>query len=189
MPNLIYTRDIPHSDHNPSNDQGPMEVNTNSIDTLIAADHFSFNDNKGGRHKQVTLTNEAAPGFGEGNGVLYANLFQGQSWPFWQNGLGSTLIVGPTTPTANNGTVFLSGGIVIKWGTVSPVVNQTLTGVTFAPAFPTACFVVLVTEKRTASPNGVDQVYVNAKTAGNFAYYSTTNGVGFASFDWIAIGN
>jgi len=50
MPNFIYTKDIPDAANNPSNDQAPMEVNTNSIFDLIRVDHHGFNDNLGGYH-------------------------------------------------------------------------------------------------------------------------------------------
>lgn len=52
-----YTRDIPFQDDNPSDDQPNIEENTNSIDSLIAEDHYSFNISNpgGGLHKQLRL--------------------------------------------------------------------------------------------------------------------------------------
>ena len=63
MATYDYTRDIPATDDNPSDDQPDMKVNTNSIDSLIGEDHYSFgqqtpnNDSANGFHKQVRLPN------------------------------------------------------------------------------------------------------------------------------------
>src|SRR5258708_5109133 len=74
MPNFTYNRDIPDAPNNPSNDQQPMKVNTNSTDHLINEDHYSFNDNKGGLHKRVRLVDLLAipGGLASGIGTLYA---------------------------------------------------------------------------------------------------------------------
>ncbi len=52
MPLFTYERDIPDAPNNPSADQPDMKINTNSIDSLIGVDHYSFNQNLGGLHKQ-----------------------------------------------------------------------------------------------------------------------------------------
>jgi hypothetical protein len=57
MVNFPYTRDIPATNNDPSDDQPNMAVNTNSTDSLIAQDHFSFGVSNGGLHKQCTLGN------------------------------------------------------------------------------------------------------------------------------------
>ncbi len=58
---ITYTRDIPDAPNNPSVDQGPMKINTNSIDTIIAVDHYTFADVPSGTHKQVTLSGKNVP--------------------------------------------------------------------------------------------------------------------------------
>jgi len=62
MPNFIYTTNIPAAPHNPSADQPIMQVNANSINSIIGVDHYSFNSVDGGYHKQVNLVNEANQG-------------------------------------------------------------------------------------------------------------------------------
>lgn len=119
MPHLSYERDVPDAPNNPSVDQPDMKLNTNSNDSIWTADHFGFNDNKGGRHQQLTLTNRTAPGIAEGDGALYANLIDGQSWPIWQNALGSTTMVSSATNASINGFASLPGGLMIQWGTVA----------------------------------------------------------------------
>lgn len=59
---IAYTRNIPNAPNNPSADQPPMRVNTNSIDTIIAVDHYSFDDSPSGTHKQVTISDKNAAG-------------------------------------------------------------------------------------------------------------------------------
>ena len=59
---ITYTRDIPDAPNNPSVDQGPMKTNTNSIDTLVAVDHYTFADIPSGTHKQVTISGKNAAG-------------------------------------------------------------------------------------------------------------------------------
>jgi hypothetical protein len=189
MPNNFdYNLGIPNPPNNPSNDVPLMQINTNSISSLISVDHVGFKTNGSGIHRQVTLLNEAAPGLGDGNGVFYANSLNGNSWPIWQNALGSFALMSQASSAVANGFVSLPSGILMQWGTISPVVGQTLTAVNFNIPFPTACFIVLVTEKRTGTPNNVDTVYINAKSQLSFSYYSTSNG-GFVSFDWLSIGN
>lgn len=55
MTNYTYKRDIPDGPNNPSVDQPNMKINTNSIDSIIAEDHYSFGVNDGGLHKQVRM--------------------------------------------------------------------------------------------------------------------------------------
>lgn len=57
MVNFPYTRDIPATNNDPSDDQPDMAINTNSTDSLIAQDHFSFGVSNGGLHKQCTIGN------------------------------------------------------------------------------------------------------------------------------------
>ena len=114
---FTYTTDIPDGPNNPSNDQPDMKINTNSIDSIIAVDHVGFNTPKGGFHKQVKFTaNQAAPGFGTGVGDIYANTASGNSWPFWENALGSFQLAGNQT-ASSNGRVVIPGGIILQWGT------------------------------------------------------------------------
>jgi len=61
MPLISYTRDIPDAPSDPSVDQPIMKINTNSTDDIINVDHYSFNQNEGGDHKQVTFANKNVP--------------------------------------------------------------------------------------------------------------------------------
>jgi hypothetical protein len=118
MPNnFTYNAGVPASPNNPSADQPEMLLNTISIGSLLAVDHFSFNTNGGGIHKQVRLLNQTAPGLGDGNGVLYANLSGGQSRPFWQDAITSypiALITTTGTSIVQDGYITI-GGLILQW--------------------------------------------------------------------------
>lgn len=122
MPNnFTYNLNIPNPPNNPQTDVPLMQVNTNSLSSLISIDHIGFNTNNSGIHKQVTLRNKTAPGLGDGQGVLYANLQGGQSWPFWQNALGSTQLISQfaqavTVASSSGWVTSLPGGLKVSAG-------------------------------------------------------------------------
>ncbi len=62
MPFVTYINAIPATNNNPSVDQPDMATNTDAVDTIIAVDHISFNDNQGGLHQQVTFNNKNTQG-------------------------------------------------------------------------------------------------------------------------------
>lgn len=183
---FTYNRDIPDAPNNPSNDQPLMKVNTNSADDLLAVDHFSFNVAKGGTHKQVTLTNEAAPGIGSSDGVLYSN----GNFPAWQNGAGQTSFFAGFPSATSNGYAFLQGGVIIQWG-VFTITGQTNTVlfITSNINFPNNCWNVQATLIPAAPPTGNAQtISINSISSSGFiANYS--GGSAYGSFYWFAIGN
>lgn len=74
MPLISYTRSIPDAPNDPSVDQPSMKINTNSTDDILNVDHYSFNQNEGGNHKQVTFANKNVPGAQtDPVSVLYTN--------------------------------------------------------------------------------------------------------------------
>ncbi len=192
---FAYNRDIPDAPNNPSVDQPDMFANTNAIDDIIAVDHYSFNTPTGGIHKQVTLINEAAPGLGDGNGVLYANLVSSQSWPFWQNALGSVQLIGGIPVSGNNGYVYLPGGLILQWGQVTSTIGnafQTLTFSTNNIAFPNNCFSVFTQPYGSGSiPGSQATVDVRKSTINklSFQWVYITNSGDYTGFYWAAIGN
>ena len=186
MPLIAYTDNIPVAGNNPSVDQPSMTINTNAIDTIIGIDHFSFNNNSGGSHKQVTLTNESAPGLGDGNGVLYANLQNSQSWPFWQNALGSFQMMGAQSIVAK-GYATLPGGLIIQWGPLSGMVSGT-NNASFGIAFPTTVFAILLQPIRISTSNA-DTLYVKtgSVTLSTFQIVNTSSSIPTGYF--FAVGN
>jgi len=190
MPNFQFTRDTPFATHNPSSDQPIMQTNTNSEDSIWTVDHFGFNDNNGGLHKQVHLKNEAAPGLGGLDGVFYANLANGQSWPFWQNALGSFQMIGRNVIGANGYITLPSptpNPIIIQWGSTTAVQNSSTTAVSFPLVFPTAVFTV-VTSIVTDDNSTIRFSLLNNASSSGFTT-TQTNTSHFTRLYWLAIGN
>lgn len=150
MPNFTYTTNIPAASHNPSADQPIMQTNTNSIDSLIQVDHYSFNDNNGGYHKQVNLVNEANPGTPAGVGsVLFG---KSNEWHFQNASLGVNSIQMTNSAAfpvaAAQGRSFLPGGIVIEWGNGTTGVGTGVLTQNFISAY-TTIFCALATAAST----------------------------------------
>lgn len=183
---INYNLGIPASGNNPSSDQPLMQTNTNSIDTLLQVDHFSFKFAPSGTHKQVTLTNQSAPGIGSGSGVLYCNTVSAASQPFWQNAAGSKQISTFTgTPSVGaNGTSFLPGGAIIQWGSSASTGN-----VSFPSSFPNNVFSVVLTSNVSGATSGALTIYTNSITTSGFKIFVTGSTAGYTPFYWMAIGN
>jgi hypothetical protein len=135
-----YNSNVPNPPSSPKVDVPLMQRNTISISNLILEDHFGFNNNAGGFHKQVHLNNQSAPGLNgpdsNSDSVLFSNLANGDSWPFWQNTAGIFQILGDVTagnsalfatnsnyqtlstpkPSVTGGFTSLPGGIILQYG-------------------------------------------------------------------------
>jgi hypothetical protein len=120
MPNFIYTNNIPAASHNPSADQPIMQVNTNSINSIIGIDHYSFNDpnNLSGYHKVIDLVNQTViPTLPSGVGAM---IYAGQGELIFNNAnipTGTFLTQSKAPPVAAaRGSSFLPGLTVMQWG-------------------------------------------------------------------------
>jgi len=198
MPNLTYTENLPNPPNLPSQDVGNMNTNTTSVNRIFVSatnptlDNVGFNNADGGFHRQVSMKNQAAdPGLQAQHGVLFAVANGGISWPFLQNALGVFQLAGSASANnpdmAQEGYSFLPGGILIQWG-------RELTGggigtVTYATnnvAFPTTCFVVLVTPITTGG-SGLNPIgtFGLLNTSFSWSWAASVINVGFS---WVAIG-
>lgn len=205
MPNNFdYNRDVPDGPNNPSDDQPDMKINTNSIDDLLAVNHISFETDGGGIHKfvQIPIPDPVqSPGVGDGDGVLFGlPLTVGSDtflWPAWQNkqfaggapgGASTFLFTGVTTATAN-GSTFVTGGIEIKWGSVTPAANGSGDGtITFSAAFRNNCFSVMLTPLLATTTIGFSVCLKTISTSG-CTYKITPIPSALTAMYYIAIGN
>lgn len=116
-----FTNSIPAASNLPSQDQPLMLGNNQYLQSFGSRDHqFTTSTANGndGIHKQVTLGNEAAPGFSGGNSVVYANTDGSNSQLFFQNAAISAQLTTfkSTVPTnAKKGISCLPGKMVIIW--------------------------------------------------------------------------
>ena len=142
-----YTRNRPASQNNPSNDQGDMRTNTNSTDSLLAEDHYSFGVPNGGLHKQTRIIDGLAipAGLASGMGTLYTKLATSTS-PSTESSLfytpgattneyqltrtitASFALFGENTNNYNSsgvgktgGWTFLPGGLLFQYGLITTV--------------------------------------------------------------------
>ena len=198
MPNYTYITNIPASSNNPSADQPNMQINTNSIDSLITEDHYGFNAaglNFSGYHKKVSLVDNPGPfptpaGVGS---VLYSGatnnlVFTNASLA----GAGVQLTVGAKPPiAAANGSTFLPGGLLLQWGTgvtlaAPPASIGTLTQsftYAFSTVYSASAIVLVAGSQKTAS--------LSALTNTNITIRVTTSGGTQAPNEtvyWMAIG-
>lgn len=143
-----YNSGVPNPPNSPKVDVPIMKTNALAISNLISNDHFGFNNNAGGYHQQVHLKNEAAPGGlgANADSVLYANLANANSWPFWQNALGSIQLGGRNSIGAN-GYITLpsraSQPLISQWGSFNPNAS---TAVSFPLTFPNNVYAVFMTQ-------------------------------------------
>lgn len=207
MPNFNYFLNIPAAANNPSVDQPNMETNTNSINSIIGIDHFSFGSPNGsdGTHQQVNL--RVSPGV---NGALPA----GTAGPGWntlftsnvtatstneiflsRGGTAAIELTGPGAPlAATNGRSFFAGGIRFEWGivTLTAGVPHDTANVFFVPAFTTTCFNIQATLIANGSGQ-LDQVAIlSVFPIDNTVFKYVFNGVNsshYPMFYWTAIGD
>ena len=187
---FTYNLNIPAANNNPSADQPNMKTNTNSINSIMNVDHFTFSAGNAGRHKQVTLTNESAPGLTGGNGVLFANLANGNSFPFWQNSAGTFPLFGQNS-VSSSGYTTLPGGVILQWGTNSINSSGSSTPVSFPLAFPNAAFsVTFAAVNNQGNSPSANNIYVKSGTLAptGFTASNSSSGGTIAIF-WMAVGN
>lgn len=93
----------------------------------------------------------------------------------------------PATQTGGNdstGTVTFPNGLIMKWGRTNRTGDTTT--VTFASAFPNACFQITANSGRSSGFNGDFDCCVHTPTAASFKIYHGDSNSG--PFHWLAIG-
>jgi len=200
MPFNAFTEGVPNPPNFPAIDVNTMLQNNNSINRIFSnaasptLDNIGFNDNDGGFHNQVSMPDQAAdPGLQGMDGVLFCRDVNGRSWPFWQNGIGSTFqLLGNsganTINAAANGYTTLAGGIILQWGTrvndatAAPTIN-------FPIAFPTNCF--MVTTSIITNNSAAQAMTGNPFNVGltSFQFRNSTTAAINLGIYYVAIGN
>jgi len=192
--NVGYTTNIPNPPNFPSQDVANMQINTNSISTLLQVDHFGFGNNQGGSHARVQLAEVlgSSPPVGLLNGyeTIYSQIINANGEIFFTRGSSGTGIqlTGPGTPVVSaSGYTFLPGGILMQWGT-----NTCASGTTITFPVPFKVATTPFSIQCTIFQNTTNRhfVYARSSTNANFVTTQLDNG-GVAetnTFSWIAIG-
>lgn len=78
MPFFIFSTNKPAANNDPSVDQPDMLQNNVSTNGIINVDHYTFNDNNGGLHKQTQIVDQVniPPGLLPGQSTLYSKFVQ-----------------------------------------------------------------------------------------------------------------
>lgn len=202
MPLYNYNINIPLATNNPSADQPLMQINTNSINSLISIDHIGFNAPNGGNHKQVHLFEQVGvPATLALFDTIYAQSVAGQGELFLTRGVTGVGIqlTGPYNAIQNQGTSFLPGGIILKWGIeANRFTNATAHSagvINLVPPFPNAMFniqaTLIATTNVTVEPRAV--ISIGPINNNSFGYVFNTNPSGnanfYSGFYWFAVGN
>jgi len=170
MSSYTFDPTIPAASHNPSVDQPNMQLNNASIDSILGVDHITFNTNGGGYHQQVTFNSDNVPAVPTLPPVLFTNTINGLSQLFYYSG-DATHSSGQYQQNTN-GSTFLLGGIILKWGMIENVGSPySVTYSALSPsltAFPTNCFGVFL-QGISSTPTIVGTPTTTGFTASGFA--------------------
>jgi hypothetical protein len=179
MSTFSYSTTIPAANNDPADDQPQMQTNFASISGLINVDHVGFNVIGGGEHEQVTFNANNVPAVPTSPPILFTNTVGAVPQLFFYSGSATTS--SSQYVVAANGSTFLLGGIILKWGTLAAVANGAT--VTFPVPFPNACFGAFPTINigSTVSPVGT-----NGFTATGFTF--RTAAAGSVPITYLAIG-
>ena len=204
MPTFNYNLNIPNPPNNPSTDVPLMQINTNSINSIIAVNHYTFNDEfqRDGKHSyvQMPVLIPIPPGLVANEAVLYAKKAQGTSNFFITNGtsgnefqltamnnthfpiFGTNTNYPPAIVNQVGGWTFLPGGLLFQYGTMKS--TGAVTTVVFPRAFSTV-YSISAMRAQNNSSNTSNGYTVLSNTGFDFNANSDSVGI---QFRWMAIG-
>lgn len=192
---MTFQANIPLATDLISISQSDIKNNFTSLSTSWNVNHVDFNASGAGKHKFVSLPNQLVdPATAVSEVALYAKAVAAIPTLFLRKeSNGSIIQMSGQDPIAlTNGTTFLPGGIIIKWGQFSTNAGGTATP-TFASAFPTNCFVVVTSVIDNGAPTIADSaVYAYNYSNGGFSATGTkrtTKAALALNASYIAIGN
>jgi hypothetical protein len=208
MTDFNYFTEIPNPSNNPSVDAPNMQTNTNSAAQIWDVDHFGFQDNNGGKHDviHIPLPQAVTPATGTLEWAEYTRLVTTSFGTFpefclkRQNTVAGASDIQMTTNIAinaviQNGATFIPGGIILKWGNFFPFTDDDSQSgtITFSPAFPSACFIVLAQAAYPSTPPGSSGGSISIQTVTTNTSFNWTFNTGSSQFEnggfyWFAIG-
>lgn len=205
MPLFTYTTPLPVSGNNPSVDQPNMTVNNASVNSIIDVDHYSFNVNSGGLHKQSTYPVQSIPTTTSGQAAQYANTANSQSQLFATTDAGTNAyqmtrfndskfsLFGTITNNYNasgaafsGGWTFLPGGLLFQYGYFVANLISSKT-VPFPVSYTTAVFNIQLSEEVSDSSTIRSQVVSGSVGNSSFGWQGTSSS-GLQYIYWSAIG-
>jgi len=203
---MPYTSDIPKAADRPSQSQSEIKDNFGAINTVVAVNHVAFNAVGEGKHKWVTMPDQAATppvgAFAAGEVGMYASKYDATS----KNELyvnktnqatvtqipatASSLSITSSPASDTAGWSMLPSGVLIKWGYASGITGIATVNYDATVVFQ-AVFSVMLTPNYFGGSND-RQVVIRANGNAGFQVESTlltnlgTNAT--SSFYYFAIG-
>lgn len=180
---FTFNSNIPAASNNPSSDQPLMLTNNQSTEGIIGIDHVTFNTLGGGQHLQVTFNGNNVPIPPVVPPILFTNTIAGLPQLFFYSG--DATHSSSQYVNATQGSTFLLGGIILKWGLKAGLVvdNQTIT---FSVPFPNNCYTVVATPVRAAlSPS----LYFTVAATPSVTGFVIRTTLSLDALSYIAIGN
>lgn len=148
---ITYNNGIPVSGNDPSDDQPLMLQNTQAIKNIWGVDHYDFDSASpaAGTHKWVRLNANPTVTPGANVHTLFTANVSGTPQLFWYSDV--TAKSAAQYVDAAEGSTFLFGGMILKWGLKS--VGTTSAVINFGVSFPNDCYSVIVTHASTLGAN------------------------------------
>ncbi len=197
FPLIPYTKSIPAAANNPSNDQPDMQANTDAIDTLLNRDHYPFNTNYSGLHRQSRYKAQTAPSTGVAGDkilALYAKTGAVSTELFMIRDANAGTEVALTTskigaPILNPlaSVSWLPGGVLIQWGSTTAVQGSASNTIPYATPFPNRVLSVTCTVV-TDDSSTIRFSILGNPSLGSFTT-TQTNSSHFIRLEWMAIGD
>jgi hypothetical protein len=212
--NLNYNADIPAANNNPSDDQPLMLTNTNSTRSWVTIDHFGFEDNNGGLHKQTRIINQLAipANLTTSMGTIYtklatstgalkeSNIFftpgtSGNEYQITRVITASFALFGALTANYNGvganfsgGWTFLPGGLLFQYGSVSLAAGHAGQQIVKFPIqFSTSNIVPTATAITSTNSSQACNIVAATISSTQFNVFVDV-GSSFKGFTWSAIG-
>lgn len=196
---MSYNAGIPISGQTLGSSRPQVQGNFQVLFDTIAKNHVAMNATNAGKHTFVEMVAQLGDDTTQiQTGIVthYSKLVGGLTeWFFQREGTGA--VAGPSIqmskglPSATaNGSTFLPGGLILKWGTFVATTVGTVVqfkdNVTLAP-FPNAVFSVTLTSIFNSSTQATDIHLASTPTVNGFNGQSLVGG-GITSY-YMAIGN
>lgn len=192
---MTYNPSIPRPTDIPAQSQADFLTNFGQLNTIFDVDHVPYDDDDSadrGKHDKSTYIEQSAdPATAADELSLYSKDTSGNTRLYLRQENSGTVfqMTGDDPVASTNGSSFLPGGLIIKWGRVTT--NGSGVG-TATFSFPNNFYSATLTHfKQGGDPNTsfVEFDGTPSKTSGSVKLLNSS-GTGFSSIvGWIAIGN
>ena len=197
---MTYNPNVPLGNQTISSTQSPIQTNFDQANIGFGIDHQPFTDNTAtqGIHKKTTYNLQPAdPAAVVAGPIVYSKAV---TYPgprikdelFIRQDTTTGSVVTQLTNFFNNptlapdGSSYLPGGLLIQWGSVSPIVLATTSVPFINGGFPNKCINVQITAVRNSDSASVVYVVPGSVSTTQFNFRSSSASI--SSIYWFAIG-